>query len=259
MNTALDVLRGVLLNWCYIIVLMCIVWGIYYFSKNSTIIDVFWPISITISGFHFLLFSAVTPAAIICMILLLLWAARLSGYLFINRFLKKHTDQRYEEISNQWKRSKAFGYFFNFQLQGVLAILIAVPFLFTHAAADLNILQLIGFIMVLIGIVGEAIADKQLHQFKLSGTKGVCDLGLWKYSRHPNYFFEWLIWLGFAFSGLLSDYGVIGLISPLLLLYLMLKITGPITEKASVRSRGKEYVNYQCKTSMFIPWFTKKR
>jgi steroid 5-alpha reductase family enzyme len=113
----------------------------------------------------------------------------------------------------------------------------------------------------LIGMVGEAIADWQLEKFKKDpANKGkTCTAGLWNYSRHPNYFFEWLMWIGCATIALASPWGWLGLLSPALILYFLLGATGiPATEAQALRSRGDEYRAYQRSTNAFVPWFPKK-
>jgi steroid 5-alpha reductase family enzyme len=84
----------------------------------------------------------------------------------------------------------------------------------------------------------------------------VCNLGLWRYSRHPNYFFEFLIWVSFAIVALPVQYGYLGLISPLLILFFLFRVSGiPVTEEQALRSKGEAYRKYQRSTSAFIPWF----
>jgi steroid 5-alpha reductase family enzyme len=126
--------------------------------------------------------------------------------------------------------------------------------------AKLPLLEYIGAGIWLIALTGEAIADWQLDQFKKDpANKGkVCNKGLWNYSRHPNYFFEWLIWVGYFVFALASPYGFIAIISPAIILYLLLNVTGiPATEEQSVRSKGDLYKEYQRTTSAFVPWFKK--
>jgi len=107
----------------------------------------------------------------------------------------------------------------------------------------------------------EGIADRQLYYFKKNpeNASKTCREGLWKYSRHPNYFFDWMTWVGYAVFALGSPWGWIGLISPALVLYFLLDVTGiPATEAQALRSRGDEYREYQRTTSSFVPWFPKK-
>jgi steroid 5-alpha reductase family enzyme len=113
-----------------------------------------------------------------------------------------------------------------------------------------------------LAICCEAAADAQLSKFKSDASnKGhTCQAGLWRYSRHPNYFFEWLIWMAYALFAFASPGGSFGLISPALILFFLLRVTGiPATEAQALRSRGDEYRRYQQTTSAFVPWFPKER
>ena len=100
----------------------------------------------------------------------------------------------------------------------------------------------------------------QLALFKAQpASKGrVCDFGLWKYSRHPNYFFEWLVWIAYFVFALGSPWAWVGLASPLLMLFFLTRMTGiPPAEARALASRGDAYRDYQRRTSAFIPWFPK--
>ena len=112
-----------------------------------------------------------------------------------------------------------------------------------------------------VAVAGEALADAQLAAFKRNPANrgGVCAVGLWRYSRHPNYFFECLIWVSYALFAFGSPGGWLALIGPAAILYLLLRVTGiPLTEEQSLRSRGEAYRRYQETTSAFLPWFPKK-
>jgi steroid 5-alpha reductase family enzyme len=122
-------------------------------------------------------------------------------------------------------------------------------------------LEYIGVGVWAISIVGEGIADAQLKMFKNNpANKGkVCSQGLWNYSRHPNYFFESMIWVGYFLFALNADYGWLAILSPITILFLVLKLTGiPMTEEQSLRSKGDLFREYQRTTSVFVPWFKKK-
>lgn len=244
-------LKLLFINWLMIILLMTIVWVIYLCIKNTGIIDVFWPITILLSGFHYLSHFHLNASSSVIALLLFIWAFRLSGYLFFTRIIPQIIEKRYIDISDTWKTSKNLGFFMHFQFQGILGMIIAMPFLFV--AQNFSLSLFIAIIVVLFGIIFESISDLQLQQFRKNYPGKVCDAGLWNYSRHPNYFFEWLIWMGFSLAGLNFNFGWLSFISPLFLLFLMLKITGPITERASIKSRGEAYLSYQKKTSMFFP------
>jgi steroid 5-alpha reductase family enzyme len=112
----------------------------------------------------------------------------------------------------------------------------------------------------LVAIAGESLADAQLAAFKRRAAKGqVCDAGLWRYSRHPNYFFEWLVWVAYFLFALGSPHGWLAFVGPASILFLLLRVTGiPLTEEQSLRSKGDAYRRYQRTTSAFVPWFPKK-
>jgi steroid 5-alpha reductase family enzyme len=108
-----------------------------------------------------------------------------------------------------------------------------------------------------VGLPGEAVADAQLARCKRDPSRRgrTCREGLWRYSRHPNYFFEWVIWVGFFVVALGSPWGWTTVIAPALMLHLLLHVTGiPAAEAASLRSRGDEFRHYQQTTSAFVPW-----
>ena len=113
-----------------------------------------------------------------------------------------------------------------------------------------------------LGLTIRRLADAQLHRFKQDpANKGkTCQVGLWHYSRHPNFFFEWLIWVSYALYAMGSPSGAWGWLSPALMLYFVTKVTGiPATEAQALRSRGDEYRKYQQTTSAFFPWPPKKQ
>ena len=126
----------------------------------------------------------------------------------------------------------------------------------------LHWLELLGAAIWVAGILGESIADRQLARFKADpANKGrVCDVGLWRYSRHPNYFFEWTIWVAYAVFCLASPpWGYVGLAMPALMLHFLLNVTGiKATEEQALKSRGDAYRRYQQTTSAFVPWFVRK-
>jgi steroid 5-alpha reductase family enzyme len=187
------------------------------------------------------------------------WSARLGTHLLV-RVAKKHPEEdgRYRQLRKDWGsafRIRMAGFF---QLQALSVILLAIPFLAACAnpAPRLGPLEWAGAAVWLVAISGEALADAQLAAFKRAPAPqgAVCDVGLWRYSRHPNYFFEWLIWVGFFLFGSGSPWGWVGVLSPACILYLLLRVTGiPATEEQSLRSKGEAYRRYQERTSAFVP------
>ena len=111
--------------------------------------------------------------------------------------------------------------------------------------------------LVVVGVVGETVADRQLLAFKRDpANRGrTCRTGLWRTSRHPNYFFEWILWCGFGLLGYAAPWGWTGLAAPLLILCSIVFVTGiPPTEAQALASRGDDYRAYQRTTSAFVPW-----
>jgi steroid 5-alpha reductase family enzyme len=137
-------------------------------------------------------------------------------------------------------------------------VLLGVAFLLPtiNDDASLHPLEIAGAVLWLLALSGEALADAQLGAFKRNAkNRGrVCNVGLWRYSRHPNYFFEWMIWVAYFVFALGSPHGWIAIIGPASILYLLLRVTGiPMTEEQSLRSRGDAYREYQRTTSAFVP------
>jgi steroid 5-alpha reductase family enzyme len=154
--------------------------------------------------------------------------------------------------------SRKFFVFFQAQaaLTGVLSIAFVVPFV--ALPWDSGWLRVAGITLSAIGILGETIADAQLARWRRDPqNRGrVCETGLWAYSRHPNYFFEWCVWLGHAVYGAaFAPAGLVALVPQAILLASIFGVTGiPPTEAQAIRSKGDEYRGYQQRVSRFVPW-----
>jgi steroid 5-alpha reductase family enzyme len=193
-----------------------------------------------------------------------LWGLRLGTHLLI-RIARKHPEEdgRYRQLRKDWGSVfmvKMAGFF---QLQALSVVLLGYPFLVAciNPAVGMSPLEWAGAALWLIAISGEALADAQLSWFiKRAANKGkVCDVGLWRYSRHPNYFFEWLIWVAYFLFASGSPWGWVSVLCPGCILFLLLRVTGiPMTEEQSVRSKGDLYRRYQERTSAFVPLPPKK-
>ncbi|HVS51986.1 MAG TPA: DUF1295 domain-containing protein [Opitutaceae bacterium] len=187
------------------------------------------------------------------------WSLRLGTHLFV-RVAKHHPteDARYAQLRRDWAANFAAKMFGFFQMQAVSVVALGAAFLLAaqNPAPSFRTLEIAGAVLWLVAISGEALADAQLAAFKRDAAhRGqVCEAGLWRYSRHPNYFFEWLIWVAFALFALASPHGWLGLVGPAGILYLLLRVTGiPMTEEQSLRSKGDAYRRYQQVTSAFVP------
>lgn len=244
----------------YLVMQMILMWGFYRILKNPSVVDVSWSLGLMISGLIYLSTTVLTGRILTIGILLTLWALRLAFYLWFTRIRQGHVDPRYKELSSHWKISPSLGFFLNFQLQGLLIFIISSVFLLISQSelTHMTPIDRVAFGVIIVGILGESLADFQLQRFKHQYQGQVCNVGLWRYSRHPNYFFDWMSWMGFALLGLQSPMGIFSVLSPWLLYVIFTRITGPLTERGSVKSRGQKYIDYQKQTSMFFPWVQRK-
>ena len=171
-------------------------------------------------------------------------------------------DGRYQALRATWNGSPA-KFFFFFQMQALIVVLFSIPF---YAAASRYAGALCGWsiaaiVVWLISVFGEYVADRQLATFRADpNNKGkTCRAGLWAYSRHPNYFFEWLHWFTYVLLAINSEYFWYSLVGPIVMLAFLYRVSGiPWTEAQALRSRGDDYRRYQEEVSAFVPWFPHK-
>ena len=234
---------------------MLLIWGWYLYRGNPSVVDVGWATGLTVVGFFYLYSHPLSCRSIALSLLLLFWGARLGLYLWLTRIYHGKIDERYLSLSAKWKMNKPLGFLLNFQFQGFLILMVSLPWYFISISANQHLsgLDYFAFFLALLSISLETIADRQLQQFKKNHPGKLCDTGLWHFSRHPNYFFEWLTWCCFAMLAFTSPFGVLALISPVMLYFLMTKVTGPMTEAQSIKSKKKAYLAYQKSTPMFFP------
>lgn len=198
--------------------------------------------------------------AIVLFCLYGIWSARLSTHLF-TRIRQTGEDKRYIELKKKWKVMYGVYLYGLFVGEALLNVVLAIPLYLAIMYPTFDISNYFGILIFTIAIIGELIADSQLKRFvsNKENRGKVCDIGLWKYSRHPNYFFETLIWAGFGVYGLSSaPISFIGLIPYLIMLYLITSVTGvPPAEESSLKSKGDLYRKYQERTNRFLLWFPK--
>jgi steroid 5-alpha reductase family enzyme len=244
--------------------IMTIVFIWAFYIKNAGVVDIFWAFNFfVIAGVIWFLSDGFELRKIIVCSLASLWSLRLGIYLL--KRVGSHLDieeGRYQQLRSEWAPHVNTKFFIFFQMQAVSNVFLAIPFFIISINPDPNItiLEWIGGGMWLLSIIGEGLSDYQLQQFKKDpSNKGkVCQSGLWYYSRHPNYFFQLMIWISVFVLSLSSPYGWISVICPLSIAFLIFKVTGiPMTEEQSLRSKGELYKEYQRTTSVFIPWFKK--
>jgi len=234
-------------------------WAFCVKIKNFSPVDAFWAICIGLSALVFLLAENPNPRQITAAILIGAWSARL-GYHLARRIAKHHPDEdtRYEKLREVWSGKVNSMFLLFFLAQALSAFALAFPFHLIAADPDPTFtpLSIIGTIVTLTGLIGETIADKQMSAFKAEdpSPKSICRKGLWKYSRHPNYFFESVIWIGFFIFAAGSPWGWTTIYAPAIITFLLLKVTGiPPTEASALKRKGEAYREYQRTTSAFIP------
>jgi steroid 5-alpha reductase family enzyme len=189
-----------------------------------------------------------------------IWALRLAWYLLTDRVLRaEHEDGRYRAIREYFGSKADLFLFFFYQGQAGVALLFSLPMLAAMRGGPLDRFAVAGVAVWVTAVVGESIADRQLARFRADPTNSgqVCQVGLWRYSRHPNYFFEWVHWWSYV---LIARGAPLAWIGPVVMLLFLFRLTGiPHTEQQAIRSRGERYREYQRTTSIFVPWPPRRR
>ena len=248
--------------WVFGLVMLAWLWHLH--TKNAGWIDVAWALGL---GGLAVIYASLLPGDPSKRLLIGslggLWGLRLGLHLAIRVGRNSQEDGRYRQLRAEWGGNLEVKFLGFFLFQGVLDLVLALPFLLAlRDPSPLEPLHWIAAALLLGSIGGEALADAQLERYKARpGTQGqVFREGLWSLSRHPNYFFEWLAWVAFALLALPSPWGWVGFVSPLLILFFLLRVTGiPATEAQALRSKREAYGRYQREVSPFIPWFPRQR
>lgn len=222
-------------------------------------VDIGWAAAIVLNSWWYVGMSSdnrsMHVSAFVAALLVTVWGARLIRHLYRDRVLLSIEDGRYRELKRGWGSHVSRNVKIFFAAQGVLAVIFSLVVL-AACRAETGAFSSIGVavVMFVCALMGVTAADRQLARFRADpANRGrVCAEGWWKYSRHPNYFFEWMLWLSYV--PLAAEAWWLALIPALLLLVLLLFVTGiPPTEAQSLRSRGEAYWEYQRTTSAFLP------
>lgn len=248
-------------NFAILSVLFVIGWYYCFSRKLFAWIDFFWSSSFIVIIFINQVYNYKTSGQInfrIIELLYVIWSLRLSSHLYY-RIKRSGEDKRYIELIKKWKIWYGLNFFILFQIESLLAVILSIPLFLTYTDHSPLTTYISVFIFIL-AISGETLADKQLSDFIKDKDKKskVCNKGLWRYSRHPNYFFEWLIWVSYAVYSLNSSYWWPGIIPSLIMFHMLTKVTGiPYAEQSSLLSKKEEYMKYQKQTNAFFPWIPK--
>jgi steroid 5-alpha reductase family enzyme len=244
-------------------ILMALAWAVRERTGNSGWVDTIWSLAAGLVGAGSALWplGGQAPDARQWLVagLAAAWSLRLGVHVAV-RTRGISDDPRYAAFAKQWGADSRRRMFVFLQNQAVgsipLVFAIFVAARFPHPALRLQ--DCLGALILLAGIAGEALADAQLRKFRDDpANKGrVCDTGLWRWSRHPNYFFEWFGWLAYPVIALSPDYpwGWATLLAPAVMYWILVHVTGiPPLEAEMLRTRGERYRDYQARTSAFFP------
>jgi steroid 5-alpha reductase family enzyme len=238
-------------------------WLLHLRLNNASVVDPGWAYGLAITALTYALLGhgyfwrrwlGAAMAAV--------WGLRLGTHL-LTRIVGKPEEGRYQQLRREWKTNITWKFLAFFELQAILDVLLSLPFLLAAVNPDprLHLSEYVGASLWAAALIGESIADAQLSAFKRSSTHrdgAVCQKGLWNYSRHPNYFFEWLVWVAWALYAINSPWGWLAVSCPLLMLYFLFRVTGiPATEAQALRTKGEAYRAYQRSTNAFVPWLKK--
>lgn len=251
-------------QWLAFASVMAVAWVAQQRTRNSGWVDVSWTFGLgaiaAAAALSPIATAAISDRQILVASLVVVWSLRL-GLQIVQRTLNTDDDPRYADLARQWGDAASARMFGLLQIQAVASVpLLASIFIAANRPGPLGLADLLGAALMVAAIVGEGIADRQLWAFRRSGghTGQVLQQGLWRYSRHPNYFFQWLGWLAYAAIAIdLSGaypFGWIAVTGPICMYVLLVHVSGiPPLEAHMLRSRGEAYRAYQARTSAFFP------
>jgi len=231
-------------------------------KNNNSIVDIGWGPGFVLITIYYYLFETPQPVSNIVSLGIVLWGIRLFLYISIRNW-RKPEDYRYVALRQQWGKEHQYmkAYVGVFMVQALFMILIAAPVYaaYTNTKSIYSLWLIIGSVLFVIGFMFESIGDYQLRRFsKQPENKGrIMQSGLWKYTRHPNYFGEMVTWWSLWIMVATTNFGLFAIISPLTITCLLLYVSGvPLLEK---KYRDNiEFQKYAKKTSKVIPWFSRK-
>lgn len=263
--TAAEVLFVAAVQWLALALVMSVAWLIERRTGNSGYIDTTWSFGVAAVA----AVSALMPGAdgsvsmrqYLIAVMILGWGLRL-GVHILQRSGSKSEDPRYAEMIRQWGANASREMFSLLQKQAAVAVpLVLAVYLAAHnPAPGLTLMDALAVAIYIIAFSGETIADRQLRDFlaKPENKGRICDAGLWRFSRHPNYFFEWLHWTAYPVAAINitggGAFGWLAVLAPAVMYWLLVYISGvPPLEEHMVRKHGERYRDYQRRTNAFFP------
>jgi steroid 5-alpha reductase family enzyme len=253
-----------LAGWLVMAAVMAVLWWVQRARRDAGVVDVGWAAGLGILAvLYAVLGSGDPPRRLLVAAMAGAWSLRLALYILVNRVIGKPEDSRYQALRAKWGNDAQSRFFAFFQLQALVDVIFSIAFLVAmrNPRTGLGTWDLAGVLVWVVAVGGEALADRQLAGFRADpANRGrTCRVGLWRASRHPNYFFEWLHWWAYVLVAVGSPWWALTLVGPALMLFFLFKVTGiPATEAQALTSRGDDYRDYQRTTSAFVPWFPRR-
>lgn len=237
-------------------------WRLAVRLDNYALVDVAWALAFApVATLYAALGDGWGPRRLLIAALVAAWSLRLGLYLW-RRVARHHPaeDARYRVLRSRWQDRLAANFLGFFLGQGLLVWLLMLPvfWIARQPGVGFHPLEIAGFALWFVGLAGEGLADRQLARFKAAhrdDPHALCQDGLWAWSRHPNYFFQSLLWWGLFLAALPAPGGWSAILAPLAMLWFLIKFTGiPLTEALALEKRGDRYRDYQRNVRAFIPW-----
>ena len=240
--------------------IMTAAWAIQRVTGASGWVDTIWSFAVGIGGIAaVLLAEGLTERRWAAGVLVGLWALRLGGHIGL-RTRGSGEDPRYEKLIEEWGPSAAWRLWLFLQVQAIAAfVLVLAVYLAASATGPFPaVTDILGLAVGIVALCGEALSDHQLSQFRKTpeAKKSVMEKGLWAYSRHPNYFFEWMFWLSWPLIAIAGSWWapLLALLAPIQMYWLLVHVSGiPPLEEHMLRSRGDQFRALQRRVNAFFP------
>lgn len=240
-------------------VTMTLAWGLVRKSGKSGWIDAIWSFSVGIGAIiAVVLADATWQRRSAILILVLAWSLRL-GLHITQRSVSHGDDPRYAKLITEWGESASSRLFWFLQIQALAAfILVLSVYLAAMSRPGFPIFwDMIAVAIIAVALMGEALSDSQLARFRKTpeAKTEICETGLWAYSRHPNYFFEWLFWCAWPLMAITaSPWSWLSLLAPIQMYWLLVHVSGiPPLEQHMLKSRGEKFRAVQQRVNAFFP------
>jgi steroid 5-alpha reductase family enzyme len=243
------------------VVWMTLLYGVRRLTRNAGVVDVGWALGVGALTLALAGTGEGLPARRAMLACLAgFWSLRLGLYLLADRVVNAKEDGRYQALLASWGDRAERNLFLLYLAQAGFVVMFCIPFLpVVNSSVPVGTLwDGLSLCIWIAAVAGEALSDRQLARWRADpANRGrTCRRGLWRYSRHPNYFFEWLHWWTYVFLAVGAPRAWLALLGPAVMLLFLFRFTGiPYTEAQALKSRGEDYARYQRTTRAFFPWF----